>query len=1075
MITNTEQAKETIRRCRRLREAAQPEAVLRNELTSRLRRIFPADENESWINHYTGGSEARTRVGKVGGGTANRFIDNLVGATTIEYESDLRRKAKRTEGLSQVREHVAGLVREGVPATQVRGLLSDTVIWRAFDVGLAAKVVPENCTDDDILLTEVDELDLVAADDVHAGRLIRFLRMHLAREQSRPLGAVTLAIDIGLGSGPHRRSAEKLTALVTNARQTHSSVALATDLWADFVDRLETGAGDFRAVAYGEEAYLLILARLLSANVLAGQALLSTEDELKSILNGSHFRDRYGLENMVERDYFGWLSLPDYIGELTLTAADVQKDLFAYDFSSEIDQDLFGHLMAQLASRSQRKLLGQEPTPAWLARLLAERCIKRLPNGARPRLVDICCGSGTIIIEILKAARERHEWVRFDDLVQAATGFDIDPLAVSISKTTWVAALASEIRSAKSNVVIPIYHADSLFSVTPVASRLPLIDDGAAIPLNLGGVSVGLPAGLVRPERRALFDRLVDWAYDEARATGTTGKAIEVSAEEAAMVVDRAAEALGITLDADLRNAVVSAARSLTNRMMELSADGRNGIWAFILRNTYKPALLTGHFNGIVTNPPWLALSAVANNPYQVELTRRAQLYGLRPQGPSFLHAELGTTHLLHAVDRYLEPGGTIACLLPGTVLNGSHHEPLRQRSFLASARPVALDIGEIWSVEDGTFKYPSVAIHGQKRLTRADEIAEPRAALASSAGLVPTTFTLHSTGSGRTAWVLGEGTAPSPRPIAGMAQMPQQGADLMPRAAVCIEIENQDRQEWRVQTPRRGSRWGFTVKATKALKGASFPGHVASRFVHRMAQSENLLPYLLGDHRAPVAIPAARDRFGIWKIYDETAIRRMGYVQTARRFDSINERLRNTGNGSTLQQRIDERRKLTQQIFATSGHLLLVGAGGKHVCASCLPVAEATSLIVDQTLYWSIVDHTEEAWFYVGLLNSPAMTHVISPFNPKGDFGERHVHTLPFRMMPPFDQASGVHRLIATLTQSTGKHARAAVSKDVYLSDPSRSLPSRRAKLRDRLATETLVQELNSLCARVLQQANDD
>ena len=90
--------------------------------------------------------------------------------------------------------------------------------------------------------------------------------------------------------------------------------------------------------------------------------------------------------------------------------------------------------------------------------------------------------------------------------------------------------------------------------------------------------------------------------------------------------------------------------------MAELAFANRNGIWAFILRNTYRPGLLTGQFNGLVSNPPWLAMSGLADNPYRAMLTARAKLYGIRPTGSSFLHLELGTTHLLHAVDRYLKP-----------------------------------------------------------------------------------------------------------------------------------------------------------------------------------------------------------------------------------------------------------------------------------------------------------------------------------------------------------------------------------------------------------------------------------
>ncbi len=1067
MTVDTAQAIETIRRCRRLREAGESESVLREEIVSRLRRIFPSREDEGWINRYTRGTESLTRVGQAGGGTANRFIDNLVGATTIEYEADLRVPGKREKGLDQVREHVAGLLREGVPASQVRGILSDTVKWQVFDARLADGADPTTCKVDDIELAEVERLDLAAADAMHAGRLVGFLRKHLAREQSRPLGAEALALDLGLQSGPSLRNAERLEGLVRVKRDSHASVALATDLWSEFVDYLASEAGDFRADAYADEAYLLVLSRLLSANVLAGKALLSDDDELRAILDGSHFRERYRLGNMVERDYFGWLALPEHIGGLAPAAREIQRDLYAYDFERIPDEDLFGWLMAQLARRSQRKLLGQEPTPAWLARLLAERCLDGLPTGEAPCIVDMCCGSGTMLVEILRAAKSYRRLSGIDALREVATGFDIDPLAVSLSKTTWVTALSEEIKAASEDISIPVHHADSLFTITPVSADLPLLDEERQILVTLGGEDIPLPAGLVRPGCRALFDHIVDWAYDEARDAEGAEEPTPVSAEEAAKVVDRLAENTGTALDPDFRAELIPASRSLVNRMIELSAAGRNGVWAFILRNTYRPGLLTGQFNGIVSNPPWLALSAIANNPYREVLRRRAKVYGIRPEGPSFLHLELGTTHLLHAVDRYLKPAGSVACLVPGTVFNGHHHEPLRQRRFFSSRRPVALEITEVWQVAPGTFKYPGAAIIGRKRAGTGGLATDPSGAIASRSGLDNANLAILELGPGRTAWKLKKGG----RPVGGggMSSLPQQGADLMPRAAICVELEGSGSPESRVDTPRDGTPWGFTVKKAKSLKGKVFPGQVAGRFIWAMAQSENLLPYLLGRHRASIAIPAERVGNGAWKVFSNSEIRRLGLLQTALRFDTINEVLQGEGKGNSLQARIDERGKLSKQTFAGEGYLLVGGAGGKHVCAACVPLGKAKNLVVDQTLYWAVVRDPDEAWFYVGMLNSRAMTQAVEPFNPKGAFGERHVHTLPYRLMPTFNPDNNDHVRIAALAREAARLAEEEVRGDGYLDNPGKPLHRRRTRLRERLASTTTVRELERLCSLAL------
>lgn len=1068
MSANIDQARETIRRCRALRDAGKVEAVLRSEIQSALRVIFPAPEDQSWINHYVEGAEAHTKIGKSGGSIVGRFIDNLIGLTTIEYESDLRNSAKQAEGYWQVREHAAGLIRSGVPVTQVRGILSDTVVWHAYDVKLAAGIEPSACAPDHITLDEVDSLDLVADDIPSAKRLIQFIRKHLAREQSRPLLADFLAFDLGLESAAYKRSTDSLRKLVTDGRAADSSIALATNLWSRFVDHLGGSGSGFRGDAYIDEVYVGVIGRLLSANVLADRAISSDDNELKSILDGSYFLNHYQLENMVEQDYFGWLVRPGYIDQLVPIAREIQRDLYAYDFVRREEQDLFGRLMAQLARRSQRKLLGQEWTPRWLARLLAERCLDSLLEGELPRIVDMCCGSGAILAEALKASRERFGLTDIAKLQEVVTGFDIDPLAVSLSKTTWVVTLAEEIKSATSPIIIPIYHADSLFAVTPVSAALPFLGEDNTIDVSLDGTTIPLPNALVQPAHRDLFDRIVDWAYDEAKHAKSKGGTAHLSLVNTRKFLQGAAAASGTKLSAELESSLVTAAHALVQRMSELAVANRNGIWAFILRNTYRPGLLTGQFNGLVSNPPWLAMSGLADNPYRKVLTDRAKLYGIRPSGQSFLHLELGTMHLLHAVDRYLKFGASVACLVPGTIFNGHHHEPLRQRDFLTSKRPVALEIDEMWQVAPGTFKYPGAAIVGRKRDSVSGLKELPiKGFLAEKEGLKEAEFSIRAIGTKRTAWVLEKEGMPVAS--SGAKDIPQQGADLMPRTTVCIEILKDSGSEYRVDTPQEGSRWGFTVKAAKELKADRFPGHVAPQFIHRIAQSENLLPFLLGENCAPIALPAERGGNGQWQIYDEADIRTMGFTQTARRFESINDKLKKVGNGKTIQQRIDERGKLAKQVFGTQGYIILAGAGGKYICAACLPVSEAQDLAVDQTLYWKVIPSEDEAWFQVGMLNSHALTEAITPFNPKGSFGERHIHALPYRLMPPFDPENEDHLRIAELARDTATDARVLVANDERLSDPNRSLSTRRSRLRVILLVSPKVQELEHLCAAAL------
>ena len=1071
MADNVGAAQHMISRCSRLRNEGRPEAVLRSELASRLRQIFPETADQLWIDHYTEGTEAGTRIARHDGGLSPRFIDNLIRSTVIEYEPDLRSEARWNQGYQQVREYAAGAIRSGIPISQVRGILSDTVDWYVFDVRLEAGISPTSCSPEDIVLSEVDVLKAENADRSTAERLIGFLRKHLAREQSRPLTAMFIAGDLGLESAAYSRHAAALLRLVESGRGADSSIVLATDLWSRFVDYLEGMEGEFRAPAYVDEAYIAILARLLCVNILQERACLSNDAELSDILTGRYFEDRFHIHNMVEQDYFGWMLRPEYLPQVLPVAREIQVDLYAYDFSVVQEEDVFGRLMAQLARRTQRKLLGQEWTPHWVARALAERCLNLLPDSESPCFVDMCCGSGSIMSEVIKATRTGRPDVPFEILATAVTGFDIDPLAVMLAKTTWVATLAEEIRASAAHVVVPVYHADSLFAATPITRELPMPGDTTEVIIELDGQRVSLPASLISPDFRSLFDEIIDWCYDEARAAQEAGDHNPISEARARQLIDALVNRQDLDLSDEIRQRIGRAIYQLARRMGELAVSNRNGIWAFILRNTYRPGLLAGQFNGLVSNPPWLAMSQFADNPYKEQLSARALVYGIKPGGAAHLHLELATTHLLHAIDRYLKPGAVVACLVPGTVFNGQHHAKLRDAAYLGADRSVAFELQEVWGIAPGTFKVRSAALVGVKRRSTFDVIrSDPSGAVATEDGVRCVPLMVRRLGR-RTAWVLGGSTSTV---TAGSNEVPPQGADLMPRPAVVVEVINQSGIEWRVRTPGRHDPSYFSVKGAKKLQGRTFNGSVANCFIHRMVQSLNLLPFTLFGNFVHIAIPARRDDAGQWEILDAAAIRTEGFNLTARRFQRIDHAMADDGVVKPLHAKIDERNKLSLQVFPPNHYLVLNGAGGGVACAGFLSLAEYPDIVVDQTLYWTLVTSEEEAWYRVGLINTDALSEeAIREFNPEGELGPRHLHTLPNRVIPPFDPGNLDHIEVSALARQLSDLAGPIISADQNIADPIKPIASRRRRLRNKLKDLDEYAALEDVAAAVLGVTN--
>jgi len=85
----------------------------------------------------------------------------------------------------------------------------------------------------------------------------------------------------------------------------------------------------------------------------------------------------------------------------------------------------------------------------------------------------------------------------------------------------------------------------------------------------------------------------------------------------------------GATRNAD---AMVASLWQFTEELARLIKRRENSIWAFIVKNTYRPAMLRERFDYIVGNPPWLSYRYIADPEYQKEVKKRAvDEYGIAP------------------------------------------------------------------------------------------------------------------------------------------------------------------------------------------------------------------------------------------------------------------------------------------------------------------------------------------------------------------------------------------------------------------------------------------------------------
>ena len=227
--------------------------------------------------------------------------------------------------------------------------------------------------------------------------------------------------------------------------------------------------------------------------------------------------------NLVEYDYFGWLNETPFVNHI-VSIASVCKMIWQRMTIAILRQRICSSSVAQLADKDRRLLLGQEFTPQWLAEKIVSHAIEMLPENEYPNFVDMCCGSGVFIVETIKQTIEKYQISPEncnDDtlhiLMNCIVGFDIDPLAVLLAKLNWAMAMRGFIPYVGADLIIPIYHADSLFTVAPVTTLINDDYEVQAIHMIFDGEEVTLLGFLITPENRELFDSLIQTCYETAK------------------------------------------------------------------------------------------------------------------------------------------------------------------------------------------------------------------------------------------------------------------------------------------------------------------------------------------------------------------------------------------------------------------------------------------------------------------------------------------------------------------------------------------------------------------------------
>ena len=305
----------------------------------------------------------------------------------------------------------------------------------------------------------------------------------------------------------------------------------------------------------------------------------------------------------------------------------------------------------------------------------------------------------------------------------------------------------------------------------------------------------------------------------------------------------------------------------VAKRMRDLIDKGRDSIWAFILKNVYKPIFLKNQFDWILGNPPWLSFRYVEKGEYQ-DYLRNAILnaYGLLEKGQGHLitHLELGTLVFCASLYQYGKKGSRIGFVLPRSIFTADQHHNFRATTFGKTIHQTG--ITEIWDLEKVSplFNVPSCVVFGTRPLLTKKPIytevlsgelnKEKRNVSLEEA---KKHISIRETGlyvvrqGERSFWSedqKAEYTGSSP-----YASKFAEGATLVPRSCWFVDVKTDGALGFNPATPLVSTDPRATEQAKEAYEDLILEGNIEKEFLYATLLSTDLLPFGFLDYRMVV------------------------------------------------------------------------------------------------------------------------------------------------------------------------------------------------------------------------------
>jgi len=851
-------------------------------------------------------------------------VDNLFGNLVIEFERDL--KKKQSEAEEQLKKYVACLWSQEA-LSQRRPYLclaTDGVNFSVYSpvVSEPDKLEFEPSTVNLNLNEQVDWSQL-SPQEVYFWLDRYFLRREILTPKSEHITK-----DFGVRSHAFQMVSQSLLSCWEKLKE-KSDYRVIFESWERYL-QIVYGSTVIEDELFCRHTYLATLAKLMAWNRLSEG--IFDNSLIISVLSGSFFKDQ-GIENFLEEDFFSWI-VRDEAKATGLENSRLLISLLKNYNLRELSEDVLKSLYQELVDPKTRHDLGEFYTPDWLAHRMVRKLMDENNNGS---FLDPSCGSGTFLYLTIREKRNRlkDSIETLEHILDSVFGIDIHPLAVIIAKTNYLLALGDLLRI-RGRINIPIYLSDTIRAPEKERAKdvkIPVWFNGNVYRVNIEDKDIYFSEAIIK--HPILYDKAIECAKDFA--IQHAGETVDRSDFYEFMRVQYSS----LPQDQDTVQALFFTGKILKDFIEQ----SRDTIWAFILKNIYKPIFLKEKFDFVVGNPPWLSFR-YAEPKYQnflnEQITKNYHL--LSGRGELITHLELGTLFFLRAADLYLKDSGMIAFVLPRSIFTSDQHDGLRTGSF----KGISIKLKEIWDLEkvfplfnvpscvliaekkkDLTITYP---VHGQKingkLYYKNSSLQEAEVNLS----VKEVEFYIHKRGK-RSYWDTEKSIVENKQSYYKKHFF--QGASIVPRSFWFVDLKIMPSLGFDPELPPLESSERARREAKNAYKDLVLRGKVENKYFYATLLSTDLLPFgHLGYRLVVLPIEQLENKY---KLLNAEDAKKRQYIHLAQWLEKVQEewekRRVTKAKGISAIEWLDYRKKLTSQNPQTKFRILY-NTSGTFLCA---------------------------------------------------------------------------------------------------------------------------------------------